>query len=176
MKGIDKKKFKGFTLIELVVYIGVAGIMILALAGSIIQITRLYAQSKAYYAVTENGNSALQKISQEIMSANSINEAESDFITAPHIIALNDSGTADFKRIRVGDSSSGTNVLYLDIGSPLVTSAITSEIVDVQDFTVEYISGAQSPPSLKINLVLKSTTTKYDVTESFFTTVDLRNY
>jgi len=171
-----KNTKNGFTLMELVVYIGIASLIILVLAGSIIQISRVYSRAKAYQSLSQNGNSAMRKLTQEIMAAGSINSADSDFINTPNILALNSAGD-NYRRFYVATNSQGKNQLFLiseETNPPLQEQAVTSEDVNVDNFTINYDNTV--PESLKISLVLSDTTAKFNIQKTYYTTVNLRNY
>lgn len=171
-----KHKKNGFSLMELVVYIGIASLIILVLAGSIIQISRVYSRAKAYQTISQNGNNALRKLTQEIMASSTINLDDSNFTSEPNILALNSLGN-NYRRFYVATNASGKNQLFLvseDSSPALEPQAITSQSTNVEKFVVDYNDTV--PESFKITLTLSGATPQLDVEETYYTTVNLRNY
>jgi Tfp pilus assembly protein PilW len=181
MPSIPKKQknqnyCSGFSLIELVIYLGIASLIILVLSGTIIEISRIYARTKINQTLSQNGNNALQKLTREILSASSVNTTDSNFIDAPNILALNQIGH-NYGKFYVADNGSGIKQLYFiseNTSPPLQAQIVTSDKVNVENFLVNY--SATSPASLKLFLILSNPTAKYNIQETYTTTINLRNY
>lgn len=173
---LEKNEQLGFSLMELVVYIGIASFIILILAGSIIQISKIYSRAKIYQSLSQNSNNALQKLTQEILSASSVNTVDSDFINAPNILALNQTGQ-NYGRFYTGDNGSGVKQLYFiseNTTPSMQAQAVTSDSINVDNFLVSY--NDTHPASLRLTLILSDTTARYNIQETYTTTVNLRTY
>lgn len=161
---------------ELVVYIGIASLIVLILAGTIIEISRIYTRTKIYQSLSQNGSNALQKLTQEILSASSVNTVDSDFIHTPNILALNQIGQ-NYGRFYTAANASGIKQLYFiseNTTPSMQAQAVTSDQVRVDNFLVSF-SDTQ-PASLKLTLILADTTERYNIAETYTTTVNLRIY
>lgn len=173
---LKKNKRLGFSLMELVVYIGIASLIVLILAGTIIEISRIYTRTKIYQSLSQNGSNALQKLTQEILSASSVNTADSDFIHTPNILALNQTGQS-YGRFYTAINAGGIRQLYFiseETTPSMQAQAVTSDKVKVNNFLVSF-SNTQ-PASLKLTLILADTTARYNIAETYTTTVNLRTY
>ena len=144
---------KGFTLMELLVYIALIGLIGTAMVRYTIGVSNARNKNFVTQEVQAQGRTALQMISQRIRAANAVNATSSTFGTDPGVLslAMSDSSknptiidlTADDGRLRIKEGSSATQVISDDnlAITNLVFTDLTStslrENVRVQ-LTVEY--------------------------------------
>lgn len=157
---------KGYTLIEMLVYIAIVSVALLALIQSMLRISTSYENVKAVRVIEQAAIATMDRMQLETRSAASINVASSTFNTNPGVLALNTTNS----RVRFYVSN---NRLYLEEGG-VVTGPLTETNVTVSSFVVRQIT-ATSSSAVKIEMTLQAsgygTTT---VSKNFYTTTILR--
>lgn len=83
---------RGFSLLELIIYIGILSLMVVILAGSFVSLTRGRTQSESRVEVESNARFALERISQDIWTASSL--VTPILSTASSTLSLSVAGTS----------------------------------------------------------------------------------
>jgi type II secretory pathway pseudopilin PulG len=83
------KKDNGYTLLELVVYVGVLSIAVLAIFMILFSITRAFTEARIYNEVEISGTTAMERMVREIRTASSVDEGNSVLDANPGQLQLN---------------------------------------------------------------------------------------
>lgn len=168
MKTIFIKKSGGVTLIEMVVYIALLLVMIIALTYSIRSLLVSYNDLKLERKVEQSALAAMDRITRDIRNATSINAGQSSFGNSNGSLSLN-----------VATSGGGTQAtrFYLSGGRVYVdedgvqVGPLTSSAVTASSLLFRSIATTTSA-AVKVELTLSATTTSNQ--EKFYDTVILR--
>jgi len=159
------KKFqsqKGYSLIELVVYIAIFAMLSVVLTRSLVTIIRTYASAQSYRTLQTNGELVMERLSRELRDATTISSATYD--SSPGAIALSGTDAGGAVHTATFDVSGGA--IRLD-GNNLTTTDVT-----VTSFILRRMTTAVGS-LIKIELTL--TTNRGNVaTTSFYSSFTLR--
>lgn len=163
------KRKKGFSLIEMVVYIAILVFMLVIVIEVVFSIARSSRTVRAVRNVETSAISALERMGRELRKADSINTASSTLSTSPGVLSLSgeESGVAYSAQFYL----SGGRVMLRENG--IETGALThaSSTVTSLVFSRFY---ATSTEGIRIQISIESgTTTAYRV-ETFYSSVLLR--
>ena len=84
-----KETQKGFSLVEMLVYIAILSFVFSALVTSANSIIKTYAKMKAYEEIAHTGTVTLERLTREVRRAGSVNLFASSFLTHPGTLSLN---------------------------------------------------------------------------------------
>lgn len=161
---------KGFTIIELLVYIVVLIIVIGAVMSAIVGVARSYARISANQHITRSAKFLLERMTREIRDATEINGAESTLGSNPGTLVLDIFPSGASER-QVGFISSGNTVLLEEDG--VVTGTLLDEEVSVTNLVFMQVTTTESV-GVTINLTLEASTGTGTTTATFQTTAVLR--
>ena len=170
---------KGFTLIEILVYIAVLSVVILAVSSFFLWVTNVNAKVRAMREVADNARRAIEIMTQEVKEAKGIYTPTSTFSSHPGQLSLE-----TIKYLPTGETTT-----YLDFylcGTQLCLKkesqdpiALTSDRVEVKNLQFQQVVTA-AVPSVQIDLRVdyKAPVAKPGYRASFITTstVSLRSY
>lgn len=123
------KNFKqsGYSLVELLIYIGILILILLTLIGIVFSFTKSYEQLGALRATDHTGLSVLDRMSRDIHSAASVDTGNSTFGSSSGVLTLN-IGTSTTKFYTTGGQVrvdvNGSYIGPLSVASGRVTSLI----------------------------------------------------
>lgn len=159
------KKHQGFTLIELVLYIGIVSIILTTVTSLLIAIFSARSKSQTVSEVEQNGNVAIQIISQVLRNATSINTPTQGNSGSSLSINVTDSA----KSPTVFDISNG--VLRITEGTSQPVN-LTSNRITVSNLTVKNLSAGSSFQTAKVNFTVSyinpSGRNEYTYQENFY--------
>ena len=172
---IMNKKEKGFSLLELLIYIALLSILMTVIAGVFISVNRGRGQAEAVSEVNSNLRFAFEKISQDLRFADSVTTPSSAGATSTSLV-VNVSGTAvtycvvDWKLKRQVNGS-------CVVGSESVTSdtvAVKNSVFRRIENTNAFFS--KTVVSMEINLTMdyNSSSPDWQYSGSKKTTISLR--
>lgn len=160
---------KGFSLIEVVVYIAVlAGISTIAV-GSLLRVNAALAQVRAIRSLNGAGTSALERLIRVTRDAKSVNEGSSTFDVSPGALSLTGS---ESPAVTYGFSVSGGGLL-LDTGA--TQTVLTPPNVAVTNLVFRSITNGTVSRAVKIELSLAVSSHRATTTQNYYSTVILRN-
>lgn len=138
---------RGFTLIEVIIYIAVLAIIVSAVYSLFLWTVKIYSKSRAIRETTESARRALETITYEINSADGIYSPTSSttqlsLATRNQLSALEDLGYVDFFLC------SGQLCIKRDGRDP---EAITSENVTIQSLSFSQVFATSSIPSVRVS-------------------------
>lgn len=169
---ISNMNQKGFTLIEVILYLGITSILIFSLASFVGFLTQTKARSHVTAQVDEQGIAVMQQITQLLRNAESV-----------FVPTIGGSGSVlTFTQ----DGASSTTTILVDNGilemhdgtNPAI--ALTNESITVSNFTVENVSRPDATTVIKIAMTVAYNTAnaanEYQYEKTFYGTATLRNY
>jgi prepilin-type N-terminal cleavage/methylation domain-containing protein len=145
---------RGFTLLELIIYLGIVGLVLSTATLFAFEFVSTQAKSSALEEVNRNARYAIARIGVEIREASDLNIGASTFNTHPGVLSLGTliGGTDP----TVFTASSATLNVQQGVGPVL---PITSSKVDVTEFIVEDVSVTGKTKAIRVRLKLKSRAT-----------------
>ncbi len=157
---------RGFTLIELIISMGILAMLLLVLTDLFLAITNLRVESEATSSVEQDGRYILSKLIYDINNASAITTPGSlGTQTSTLVLTLN--GVTNTYAL-----SSGNLVLTNTNGSNNLNSLYTT----ISNFTVLRLGNTNGKHALKINYTATTTKSRnnYNESKSYQTTVSLR--
>ena len=173
---IKNKSNRGFTIIEILTYIGIFSIIIVMLSVFIISANRSSTKIQTTRTTIDNVERVLQRISYEIKGAKSIytpttNSTQLSLETLYYLPEGESSTFIDF-------FVCGTQICLKKESFPPI--ALTSENVFVKDLSFNQIAATSTIPSIQINLTLEyknpQNRSEYQSLFTATTTASMRTY
>ncbi|MBI2473227.1 prepilin-type N-terminal cleavage/methylation domain-containing protein [Candidatus Uhrbacteria bacterium] len=162
---------KGFTLVELVVYIGLASIVFLAVIGQQMTFLQMRVKHQTIAQVEQEGQFVMQLITQTLRNAQAINSPPAG--SSASILSIDVFDAVDDPT--VFDVSGGQ--IRLTQGSAAAVE-ITSGLLSVASFTIENVSRLDTPGSVRIQFTLSRINAggviPYAYEKTFYGTASLR--
>lgn len=161
-----QQKKAGYTLVELLIYLGLFGILISVLTTIFFSTLELRAQSETISAVEQDGRYILQKLTQVIRDADAVISPLSNGESTNQLII---SRVGSIETYQLDDTdlvqSSDSGVVQLN-----------SDSTTISDFSIQRLGAVSGLPTLKITLTISSTGRVAGITQShiFTTTVGIR--
>ncbi|MEK7227870.1 MAG: hypothetical protein AAB681_00760 [Patescibacteria group bacterium] len=158
---------KGYSVIELVVYISLFVLISLVVVQSLLYSMKTYSIARAYRTLQRNAETSLNRITSEIRQSSDVS-AGSVFGSTPGTLVLTgtDSGGAPY----TSTISVSNGVIQIVTGG--VTTALTSVEESVSDLTFWHIV-TSTTDAIKLE-VTYTTVREPVITRTFYTTVVLR--
>ena len=178
---------KGFTLIEILIYISILLVMMALLSNLVIWMIGVKNQTRAERETQQIARYVMEKLTQDIRSASSVDLNRSQFDQDPGTLLLNidDSTSAIYT---VDDNE----VLFYLRGDPDVIGSMSTQQIlaeaeplitadtKIKSLIFSYIAPENGPPNIHISLSLdyKTTSTKplYQASIDLESTISLRGY
>jgi len=107
------KRNRGYTLLEVVVYVGVLSVAVLAIFSILFSITRAFVEARIYNEVEISGTAAMERITREIRTAISVDDGNSVFDSHPGLLQLNttdEAGTEKTIQFYFDDANDAINL------------------------------------------------------------------
>lgn len=157
---LPKLFHRGFTLPELIIYIAIAAMVLVAILQFSWGILGAGVKVEVSNELTQNGRLALERITQIIRAADSINVGASTFGNHPSVLVIDSPGANP-------DITLDTYLTTVTHGGEILTirkirarngSAVdlTSNQMNVTNFVVRNLTHAGEPENLQINLTLNT--------------------
>ncbi len=159
---------KGYSLIELLVYISLFVLIAVVVMQSLIYAMKTYGTARAYRTLQRNAEITLSRLTTEIRSAKTVSTAGSSFGVTSGVLALtgvDNSGTAYNPTFSL--VSGIPQVVVSGVTTPLASSEVS-----FGEFTFWNITTANSD-AIKIKITLSTSRAPF-ITKSFYTTATLR--
>lgn len=122
---------RGYTLVEMLVYVAILSFLMVVLIGSIVVIINSFTRVRVVRAVAEVGGGALERIVREIRQASAITTAGSAFDSSPGVLQLattdsNGDDTAIVFALSGNDLTiqEGVNATSTLLGGPVYVSSL----------------------------------------------------
>lgn len=171
MKNLFQQNKKGFTLIELILYISLTSIVLLSVSAFLIASLQARAKNRTIAEVEQAGEQVIQLITQTIRNSSAINSPAIG--TSAASLSLNTSVSAS--NPTVFDLASG--VIRITEGSgdpaPLTNSQVTASSLNFQN-----LSMADTPGIIRVTFILtynnQSGRLEYDYSKTFYASASRR--
>lgn len=164
---------RGFTLIEIIIYIAIFGIVSIFTVNIIFIAVKAYDNFKIAKDVKSAAEISLERMSREIRLANDLDVSRSVLAVSPGKIYLN---TVDF------DSGSLKTVEFFRSGEALAMvqnglteEYITSSSTELLNLVFREIVSSTTSKAIKIEMELRARKGGFDKSEKFYTTAILKN-
>lgn len=174
-KTLFKNRYaQGVTLLEIIIYIALLGMISIFIANFLIQVVHAYQRARAEREVLSNGRLAIETMNKDIMQAAEIYTSTSKF----------NNNTGQISLIMNTDSLAEHTAQYIDYyvdngrlwarheGQNAIP--ITASSVQVTQFRVEQISQKLNREAIKITLTLNFAQTKFATSITLNSTTALR--
>ena len=145
----NNKLGKGFTLVELLIYIAILGLVIVGIIYFVISITNSRSKNYVVEEVHENARTAMDTIAQTIRSANGINTGQSIFESDPGELSLATTDAQKNPTIINLDQDDGVLLIKEGAASEV---AITSDNIKITRLVFYNITGNSSRENIYIEL------------------------
>lgn len=166
IKNNKEKRTKGFTLIEVIVYIAVLGIVSIAIISSSMTVNSSFNRTRITRDLLESGNNSMERIVREIRQANSVDIANSTLGSNPGVLVLNGKDSGGSNRIVKFSVLSGALNIY---ENNTLLDNLLNQNVTISNLIFRRISTGTGE-AVKIEMTL----TNNSVSEKFYDTVILR--
>jgi hypothetical protein len=167
MRNNTKTNMKGFTVIELLLYMGIASILLFVLFDMFTMILSTHAESQSTSAIDQDAAFILNRLSYDIHKASSI--------TAPTLGTTCTWPTVSSCQLVLNNATYSVTSGTLNLTQSSETKALNSVNTQITNISFETRgnSAAGSKPSVQIQFTLQSTV-KTNTTKSFQTTITTR--
>lgn len=171
---------KGFTLVEILVYIAVLSIVVLAVSGFFLWIVRSDGKARAVWEVSDNARRVTEILALEIKEAKNIYTPTSVFSTSSGQLSLETE-----KYLPQGETETYIDFFLCEKRLCLKKEgqgpvALTSEQVEVNNLEFNLIAATSTAPSVRINLKIDyknpAENPEYQASFNTTTTISVRSY
>jgi len=165
------KKEKGFSLVEIIIYLGIFSFISIFTINSLIISMSAFNATHTNHILLESGLSSIDRISREIRQANSIDIGSSYLGSSPGVLQLNTKDSSGISTtIKITKEGSVLN-LYSPANT-LIAPLLDSDVaIDSLIFTrIDTTAGE----AVRVEMTLRDTKSKTIKTENFYNTIILR--
>jgi Tfp pilus assembly protein PilW len=163
---------RGFTLLELVLYVSIASLVLMSTTGFFYLILQSQVKNQTVADVEQQGQSAMEVITQTIRNATGVNSPGIGASTSALSLANNDGA----KDPTVFDLANGALEIKEGTASPI---NLTSDKVVVSNISFQNLSRSPANNSIRIRFTISHVNPgnkfEYDFSQSFYTTANTRN-
>lgn len=166
MRILSRTEQKGFTLIELVIYIALISVLLLVISQIFIASLDAQTESEAVSSVDQDGRFLLSRLSYDMSRADDVIEPVSFGTPASTLILLINGDTYTYSQ----------NGNQLQVTGPFGTDQLTSSLTRLRSLSFEKLGNTDGLPTIRVHFTLESVTiaeTGVKV-ESFQSTFGLR--
>lgn len=166
---------KGFTLIEVLIYMAILGLVVSGFVSFSLSISDSRNKNYVIQEVQANGRLALELISQKILSSNGVNIGLSTFDSDPGILSLSMfNGSKNPTLINLNQDD---GILQITEGSDN-SIYITSDEVKITNLVFTDLTSTSEKASIRIQITIKydnqGDNVNYEYSQSLQTAVNLR--
>ena len=164
---------KGLSLIEIILYVALLGLLLVAVVNLTLTIATVYAKARVVRAVNQQAVAGMERMVREIRLAHGIDNAASTFGTHPGVIELDTIVSPTDTTVTTRRFLLSGSILALEEGlSPAV--ALTNR-VDVTNLVFHDIdTGASGRRAVRIEMTATAGQGKLQTTQTFYETAVLR--
>jgi Tfp pilus assembly protein PilW len=165
-----KKKNKGYSIFEVIIYLAIFTVMSVAVINSFILVFSSFANTRSNRDLLESGSTVMERMTREIRQAKGVDVGNSTFSSNPGVLQLNstdDTGTDILVKFSV---SSGALNLYQ---SGVLVGNLVGQKILVTNLIFRKITTSVGE-AIKIEMTLQDTGSKDNKTANFYDTIILR--
>ena len=177
-KGVRRSSFDfrrsqaGYTLIELVVYVGLLALVALVVTNSILILNRTLASFRLERRLTTSAETAVRRIVREVHLARDV-YASSTLGSSPGVLSLSSQESEE-------DAAAKSVMIYVNAGSLFLRRAtssaaiLTASGVTVDNLVFRSITNGTVSKGVKVELTLRSSLGNSSTTKNYYSTTVLR--
>jgi Tfp pilus assembly protein PilW len=160
---------KGFSLVEMLIYLGLLTLVFLIIIATILSFTSSYRTLAALRSLDHSATGALERITRDIRNATSVDTVNSTFLSNPGVLVLTTTqgGVSTTTRLYVE-----TNVLKVNVNNVLVGPLTTSDVAVTN--LVYTLSTSTYSRAIKIDMTLQATNGPVVQTKTYHSTIVLK--
>ena len=162
---------RGFSLVEMLFYVALLSLSLLAVMQTLVVVTRSYGVFKAAQHIEQEASAAGERMIREIRDANGINDAGSALSSHPGKLLLTSTDASGVPRT-VEFSLSGSQLSLKENG--VVTGLLTSPKTSISTLVFRKITTTRSK-GIKIEMILQAGSGVASTTEKFYITAALHD-
>ncbi len=170
MKQAASKKIAGYSLVEMLMYVGLLSVTFVAVVNMLVTLTSTYRNLKVSKDIDLSALTAMERMTSEIKTAESINVGQSSFASTSGTLALNtyDSlGAATVVKFSVSNGLLRVSEGGVDKGALVASTTFVPSLVF-------YSLAASSSQAVRVELTVQSGTSTTFKKERFYTSALLR--
>lgn len=168
MNNFNRKKLtSGFTLIEVLIYVAILGIISVAVITASVTIMSSFNKTKVTRNILESGNNSLERMTREVRQAASVDIVNSSLGSHPGVLVLNSTDSVGGPRVVKFVIENGDLNIYQN---SVLTGNLLNQNISISNLIFRRISTGEGE-ALKIEMTLSS---NGGVSEKFYDTVILR--
>lgn len=164
------KPTRGFTLIEMVVYVAIFGVISILAMQAMFVVTRAFTDLRVSRDLNSSGTALLERMTRDIRGAYDIDTAQSTFAATPGRLTLDTKDAAGVATTVEFYVENG--VVKIKEGG-VAQGAIMTTSTQISSFIVRQITGSLSK-AVKVEVVLTASRGDITRTRNFYTTATLR--
>lgn len=168
---VGRERNSGLTLIELLLYVGISSVVLLAVAGFLGSILNTRVKNQTINEIEQQGNQNMQLITQTVRNATAINSPAAGVSAAS--LSINVPEPTDSPT--VFDVVDGVLRITKGTADPV---ALTSPVAEVVNITFDNLSIASTPGTIRVQFELEykshSSRNEYQWSKTFFGSASLR--
>lgn len=165
-----RKKDKGFSLIEMLVYVGILALILVLLVNALLLVGSVRGRLGASRELNRSAVTALERMTRDIQSATSTNDAQSSFGSHPGQLTVEGFDSAGTPTA-ITFALNGTTLEVSEGGS--VVGDLTGDDTEVTSLIFRKITTVIST-AVRIEMTLQAGTGASQQTETFYATAILR--
>ena len=173
MKKVFPKNNKGFSLVEIIIYLAIMVVIALAVVQSIILVVKSNKQSFVSNNIKNSAVSALEEMTRDIRNATSIDLASSTLKAANGRLQLNSTDTFGNQKVTTFYLRSNVLMINASSSSGVLAGPITFSGTKVLSLKFIPIT-TQSSSAVKIEMVIESNNQGVVEDQNFYSTTILR--
>ncbi|MFH1012593.1 MAG: prepilin-type N-terminal cleavage/methylation domain-containing protein [Candidatus Peregrinibacteria bacterium] len=163
---VKNKNNKGFTMIELVVYVAVAAFILVGIVRFNWDIMGVGVKLNVSGELTQNSRLVLERITYKIQNAEALAVASSTFGVHPGVLTVTASGANSIidtytKNVSIGGQTISIRKLRMKEGAAAAID-LTSDKVNVTHFVLTNLTRDEEPANVKMELTLEYVETGED--------------
>lgn len=163
------EKRRGFSMVEMLIYVAILAAASVLVVSSIIQLTQLYGKGRAERRLVMAAENAFERITRELRLAQSIDTSSPYTLPGSRIKLNTFQSYTDFTpTTRTIDLNSGFAVLDNNLSGALTPVGVT-----VTNLTFTQLTGSVSD-AVRVQMTLTTAGGPFQLQRTFFTTVVLR--
>jgi type II secretory pathway pseudopilin PulG len=163
------KKNQGLSLVEILIYVGIFGILSVTIINLFMGTFVIFAKVRANNGLLQTGSALIENLSYQARNAKDL-ATGGTYGTNPSVIALTVEDGGAIQYVYTYDVSSGILRQKIDLGTPQAMHSIKQEVTN---FVVNEIT-VGTKKALRISLTLRDSRVSPAISKTFTTTVIIR--
>ncbi len=158
------KKTQGFTLVEMILYVGIFAVVLSLIVQLFWQVQITESRTRLNREVKVNMAQAMELMKDTVRNSNTVDEGASTFLSHPGTLTVDNALDTEFdtytKNVTLGDEEISIRKLRMTEG--FNSYDVTSDHVDVTNFVITNKTAASGPDSVQIELTIEAVSTNTD--------------